>query len=184
MKVKSFFGHLKTVVHHKNLVFIHCRQCGIPFQGIRHDLSKFSPVEFIPGVKYFQGNRSPNTKERELIGYSAAWLHHKGRNKHHFEYWTDYNLKTKTVSPVKMPKKYVIEMFCDRVAASKTYLKDEYTQKAPLMYYENSTAKRCSLMNEETSELLKTLLTELAENGEDSAFRLCRKILKSNTIAY
>jgi hypothetical protein len=83
-----------------------------------------------------------------------------------------------------MPKKYVVEMFCDRVAASKTYLKDEYTQKAPLMYYENSTAKRCSLMNEETSELLKTLLTELAENGEDSAFRLCRKILKNNTIAY
>uniref|UniRef100_UPI0025A03829 DUF5662 family protein n=1 Tax=Klebsiella pneumoniae TaxID=573 RepID=UPI0025A03829 len=82
--------------------------------------------EFIPGAKYFQGTRSPNEVEREKFGYSAAWLHHKGRNRHHFEYWTDYNPKTKTIEPVDMPDRFIIEMFCDRVAASKVYGGEKY----------------------------------------------------------
>mgnify|MGYP006938595370 CR=1 FL=1 len=43
-----------------------------------HDLSKYSPSEFIPGVKYYQdGHRSPNNAQREDEGVSKAWLHHK-----------------------------------------------------------------------------------------------------------
>ena len=113
-------GHLRTILHHKKLVFIHCCKCGIVWQGLVHDMSKFSPTEFFQGVKYFQGNRSPNAKERELFGYSKAWMHHKGRNKHHFEYWTDYNIKARNVMPVEMPVKYVVEMLCDRMADRKS----------------------------------------------------------------
>ena len=103
------------------MVIKHCWYAGIFLQGLKHDLSKYTPTEFIPGVKYYQGNRSPNEGEREDYGYSKAWMHHKGRNRHHFEYWTDYDTKTRLLTPIKMPLKYVKEMFCDRVAASKFY---------------------------------------------------------------
>ncbi|MDE7214709.1 MAG: catalase, partial [Clostridia bacterium] len=86
----NFFKHLATVTRHRRTVRRLCFKCGLIKQGLAHDLSKFSPAEFWAGVKYYQGNRSPQAREREVIGYSAAWLHHKGKNKHHFEYWTDY----------------------------------------------------------------------------------------------
>ena len=87
-----FWQHLKTVQHHRRLVRQYCFRLGLYWQGLTHDLSKFSPVEFCAGVKYFQGDRSPNDAQRRDIGYSASWLHHKGRNRHHFEYWTDYGM--------------------------------------------------------------------------------------------
>ena len=99
MILKNFTGHLSTVLNHRHMVMKHCFKAGIFFRGITHDLSKFSPTEFIQGVKYYQGNRSPNEKERETEGYSKAWIHHKGRNKHHFEYWTDYSPETKKLEP-------------------------------------------------------------------------------------
>ena len=113
--------HFKTITKHRHKVILHCMKAGIFWQGLFHDLSKYSPTEFLAGAKYYQGTRSPNEKERETIGYSLAWMHHKGRNRHHFEYWTDYNPATKLNTPVKMPAKYLAEMFCDRVAASKIF---------------------------------------------------------------
>ena len=62
-----------------------CFKIGLYKQGLTHDLSKYSPTEFLVGYKYYQGNRSPNNAEREETGVSKAWLHHKGRNRHHFE---------------------------------------------------------------------------------------------------
>ena len=107
-------GHLKTVQRHRRLVRQYCFRLGLYWQGLTHDLSKFSPVEFWAGVKYFQGDRSPNDAQRRDNGYSASWMHHKGRNRHHFEYWTDYSMDGSGISGVEMPKKYVAEMFCDR----------------------------------------------------------------------
>ncbi|MCM1133682.1 MAG: DUF5662 family protein, partial [Ruminococcus flavefaciens] len=130
--IKNFFGHLRTITAHRHLVMRHCFKAGIIKRGLFHDLSKYSPSEFIPGVLYFQGNRSPNEREREVNGYSTAWIHHKGRNKHHFEYWTDYSIKTGTLDPVRMPDEYIFEMFCDRVAASKIYEKEKYTDRSSL----------------------------------------------------
>ena len=92
---EKFLKHLNTVVHHKMLVMEGCWKVGLYRQGLLHDLSKFSPTEFLVGARYFQGNRSPNNAEREEIGYSSSWLHHKGRNRHHFEYWVDYNYRGK-----------------------------------------------------------------------------------------
>lgn len=135
MLIHNFFGHLKTVIVHRHKVLIHCIKAGIVWRGLMHDLSKFSFTEFSQGVKYYQGTRSPNEMERETAGYSAAWLHHKGRNRHHFEYWTDYNTKTRKVEPVRMPDVFIYEMFCDRVAASKTYNKNNYSDNMPLDYF-------------------------------------------------
>lgn len=91
----NIWKHFCTINHHKILVMRGCFQVGLIRQGLLHDLSKYSPTEFIVGCRYYQGNMSPNNAEREAVGYSSAWLHHKGRNKHHLEYWIDYGIPDK-----------------------------------------------------------------------------------------
>lgn len=169
-------AHFRTIIKHRHMVIKHCKKAGILKQGLTHDLSKFSPTEFRPGAKYFQGNRSPNEGEREEYGYSLAWIHHKGRNKHHFEYWTDYNAKTRVMEPVKMPIKYVKEMFCDRVAASKIYMKENYDSSCPLKYFMRSKGKR--MIHPETSDFLEKLLIMLQDEGEDKVFEYLRNTNK------
>ena len=105
-----FRAHLHTVNRHRRLVRHYCFKLGLVWQGLTHDLSKYSPTEFWRGVKYYQGWRSPNDQERLENGVSLAWLHHKGRNRHHFEYWIDYCRRedgTIYIGGCKMPKKYV-----------------------------------------------------------------------------
>lgn len=178
MSLKGAFGHFKTITKHRHKVIAHCARAGILWQGLRHDLSKYSPTEFFAGAKYYQGTRSPNEAERELFGYSKAWLHHKGRNRHHFEYWFDYDPKTKMNAPVKMPLKYVIEMFCDRVAASKIYQGKNYTDKQPLEYFLRAKGRR--VIHPETSDFLESLLVMLAEKGEKYTFDYIKMYKKGN----
>lgn len=170
----SIIKHFLTVTRHRHKVIQHCAKAGILWQGLRHDLSKYSPAEFIVGAKYYQGTRSPNEAEREAYGYSLAWMHHKGRNKHHFEYWTDYNPKSRCMEPVEMPLRYVKEMFCDRVAASKIYMGSKYTDSAPLEYFLRAKSKR--IIHPKTSELLESLLVMLSEKGEEETFRYIRNL--------
>lgn len=172
--------HLKTINHHKWLVMKQCFRVGLFRQGLLHDMSKYSPTEFLVGCKYYQGNRSPNNAERESTGYSKAWLHHKGRNKHHYEYWIDYSVDPgEGIVGQKMPVKYVIEMFMDRIAASKTYRGKAYTDQDPLEYYERGAAKLGKMIHPDTARLLHFLLKMLAEKGEKETFRYIRKnILK------
>ena len=170
--------HFATITKHRHKVIAHCAKAGILWQGLRHDLSKYSLREFVPGARYYPGTRSPNVGERLDKGYSEAWLHHKGRNRHHFEYWTDYNPKTRLIEPVKMPLKYVAEMFCDRVAASKIYRGDEYRDTDPLAYFMNSKGIR--VIHGETSDFLEMLLRMLAEKGEEETFAFLRTYLKNN----
>ncbi len=168
------FSHLKTIIRHRHMVIRHCKKAGILWQGLFHDLSKFSPTEFMQGARFFLGNRSPNEAEREQNGYSLAWIHHKGRNKHHFEYWTDYSPVTRVMSPVKMPLKYVKEMFCDRVAASKIYMGKDYTDASSLEYFMRAKGKR--IIHPETSQLLESLLVMLKEQGEEKTFDYLRNM--------
>ena len=167
----NFNGHLHTVNSHRRLVRKYCFKLGLYRQGMMHDLSKYSPSEFIPGVKYYQeGHRSPNNAQREDEGVSKAWLHHKGRNKHHFEYCTDYDVdgNSTILAGMKMPVKYVAEMFCDRVAASRIYNKDKYKDSDPLDYYIKGLGHY--IMHPETDALLHNLLKMLADKGEEYTF--------------
>ncbi len=166
--------HFRTVARHRHEVMKNCFRAGIPLQGLTHDLSKFSIEEFSYGVKYFQGNRSPHEGERDEYGFSYAWMHHKGRNKHHFEYWTDYDPVTRVMSPVKVPLKYVKEMFCDRVAASKIYMKDKYDDGSALAYF--MKGKNTRMIHPETSALLEKLLVMLKNKGERRTFAYIRKL--------
>ena len=162
--------HFKTITRHKLLVMHYCFRAGMYKQGLLHDLSKYAPVEFLVGCKYYQGDRSPNNAEREDTGISKSWLHHKGRNKHHFEYWIDYDVdgNSTILAGMKMPVKYVAEMFCDRVAASRIYNKDKYKDSDPLDYYIKGLG-HC-IMHPETDALLHNLLKMLADKGEEYTF--------------
>lgn len=165
--------------HHKKLVRKFCFRVGLYKQGIFHDMSKYSPTEFLIGVKYYQGYRSPNIAEREEKGYTSSWLHHKGRNKHHLEYWIDYDPNPEYMMiGCEMPVKYVVEMFCDRVAASKTYKKEQYNDGCPYEYYRKS--EHHYIIHKNTKKLLEDLLLMLKEQGEDKTFQYIRKELLHN----
>ncbi len=176
--LKKAAGHLKTVIHHKKLVAEGCFKVGLYRQGIFHDLSKFQPTELVNGFRYYQGGmQSPNNGERVVKGYSDAWIHHKGRNRHHYEYWTDYNIEAAKrgdypIQPVQMPRRYVAEMLMDRIAASKTYMKENYTDMSPLRYYWRGKAG--NLMHPETAKELDYMLKLLAKKGEDECFAFVR----------
>ena len=171
--------HFRTITAHKILVMKGCFELGLIRQGLLHDLSKYSPTEFLVGCKYFQGHMSPNDAERMDKGYSAAWLHHKGRNKHHLEYWLDYGFAPdKRITGMKMPVKYVVEMFIDRMAACKTYLGDDYRDDSPLNYFLKNQGHYT--MHESTMELLEKLLAMLAKEGEKKTFTYIKKVVLKN----
>lgn len=172
--------HFKTITYHKYLVAQGCFQVGLYKQGLLHDMSKYSPSEFLIGARYFQGDRSPNNAERESIGYSSAWLHHKGRNKHHYEYWIDYSISAVPggMLPVPMPDRYIAEMVMDRIAASKVYEKEKYTDASPLQYYYKGTDK--APLHSYTRQMLEKFLKMLAEEGEEKTFRYIKQFLKES----
>lgn len=177
------WSHFCTITYHKYQVMKNCFQVGLYRQGLLHDMSKYTWTEFRIGAKYYQGTRSPNNAEREARGYSSAWLHHKGRNKHHLEYWIDYGMgEGHAMTGMKMPVKYVVEMFMDRIAASKVYKKEAYTDACPLEYYEAS--KMHYLLHKDTRKLLENMLEMLAEKGEKETFAYVKNEVLKNRVPY
>ena len=173
-------AHFRTITLHRNLVCRYCFRLGLYRQGLVHDLSKYGPAEFLAGVRYYQGDRSPNDEERIETGISRAWLHHKGRNKHHFEYWVDYVRQPDghvNYTGQKMPIRYVAEMFCDRIAACKTYLGDKSTDASPWVYFQKG--KNDIPIHPETAAELEEMLRILKDEGEDAAFRYVRRRLRA-----
>lgn len=180
----NVIGHFRTITRHHNLVMGYCFRAGLYWQGLVHDLSKYSPEEFLVGAKYYQGTRSPNNAEREEKGVSNAWLHHKGRNKHHFEYWIDYSAdksNDRILAGIKMPRRYVAEMIFDRVSASRVYKGDSYTDRSPLEYFLASKEK-CWFIHPVTLRQMEFLLGMWAEKGEDHTVRYIKHVfLQSKT---
>ena len=171
--------HLRTVGRHRRLVRHYCLRLGLVWQGLTHDLSKYSPTEFWRSAKYYQGYRSPNDQERLENGVSLAWLHHKGRNKHHLEYWIDYSTTKTGLTGMKIPLRYVCEMVCDRVAASQIYLGDKYTDASAWEYYQRS--KDHYLMHPETRALLEKLLRMVRDLGRERTFAYIKFLLGCET---
>lgn len=180
-KINNAWNHFKTITHHKWVVMQGCFRVGLYKQGLLHDLSKYTWEEFRTGMNYFQGTRSPNAAEKEEKGYSSAWLHHKGRNKHHFEYWTDVSTKEQNwkIVGVKMPINYLVEMVMDRIAASKIYQGKNYTDASPYEYFARN--KDYLVMHPETKAMLDKILLMLKEKGERKTFAYIRKLLKKGT---
>lgn len=165
--------HFVTITRHRWLVRQGCFRVGLYWQGLTHDLSKYSPTEFRVGVKYFQGDKSPNGAERNDKGFSEAWMHHKGRNKHHYEYWTDMSPVTRNYDAVPMPRKYLVEMVMDRRAACMVYQGDKYSDGSALEYFMKSRER--VLMHPKTRMELEYILTMLRDQGEAEVFRYLKE---------
>lgn len=163
--------HFKTITKHKFCVMKLCFRFGLYKQGLLHDLSKYTWCEFMTGAKYYLGYRSPNSNEREIKGYSSAWLHHKGRNKHHWEYWIDFT--SDGIIAIEMPIKYVVEMFCDRVGATMVYRGKDFDNRSPLDYYQKT--RFYYIINEKTDMILKDMLEHLANSSLDETIDYIKK---------
>ncbi len=168
--ISKALKHLWLVTKHKWLVLVHCFKCGLIWRGLVHDLSKLSPSEFIESVKYFHGGRSPIGLCRRDTGLSNAWLHHKGRNKHHIEYWYDVECE---IQPL-VPYKYAVECICDKLAATKTYNGKNYTPDKALLHWERHGC--FAVANEKTKRFIERVFTDLKENGE--GYILNKKYMK------
>ncbi len=168
--------HFVTITAHRHRVMRNCFRAGIPLNGLLHDLSKYGLIEFREGARFYQGTRSPNAREREVKGYSEAWMHHKGKNRHHYEYWTDFVPEHHRYEPVRMPKRFFAEMLCDRVGASKVYKGSAYTNSSALEYWMKE--KEHAVMHPETEQDLEYFLTLLSEQGEDVFFQTLRRFVK------
>lgn len=163
--MKYFFKHLGVVNRHRFEVFKLCCKCGFPVRGLLHDLSKYSYIEFSESVKYYKksnGKYSPLAACKKENGYSKAWLHHFGRNMHHYEYWYDHSAPIK--NPV-MPFKYTVEMVCDRIAASKIYNGKNYKDSDPYNYLMKKDIDKTT-MNSSIKAFLEELFSDLARDGE------------------
>ena len=162
MKLTNIVKHFNLVTHHKWVVFKLCCKVGEPWRGFMHDISKYSPTEFNESVKYYVGTHSPIIEAKKDKGYSAAWLHHKGRNKHHPEYWVDNTAPNQT--PI-IPYQYAVEMVCDKIAAGIIYEGKKWTKEYELEYWKKE--KNDIVMNENIKEFITAILEELAKNGID-----------------
>lgn len=158
--VKNMIKHIRLVSKHKWLVFKFSCKLGMPFRGFMHDWSKFSLEEFWESVKYYDGKISPITRCKKDKGYSRAWLHHKGRNKHHDGYWVD--LRAPEIAPV-IPYKYVAEMICDKLSASITYNGENWTQSSEYEYWQIEKTK--IILNPKVENFLTEVFTEVKDNG-------------------
>ena len=181
LEMLKLIKHLMTINEHRRAVRRGCFRVGLYWQGLTHDLSKYSPTEFLVGARYFQGYRSPNNAEREAKGYSESWMHHKGSNKHHYEYWTDYkaqkgsNGEEHIIVPARMPKRYLVEMYVDRVSAAEVYNKGNYTYDTPLKYYKKGDYTE--LIEDHTRAELEKLLKMLASNGPEVTESYIRNVI-------
>lgn len=169
--------HYLTITRHRHKVIHYCFKCGLYFQGLVHDLSKYGFTEFFNGAKFYEGVRSPHYNERMAKGFSESWMHHKGRNKHHFEYWNDYNLALKKYCSVDMPNRYLAESICDRIAASKNYNRKSFTPKFVLDYFLNSTD--IGIMHPNTAKRMEYILRYYVENGEKKTFKYIKKYMRN-----
>lgn len=172
MYLKNIVGHFMVITRHKWVVFKLCCKVGQPWRGLVHDLSKYSPTEFWEGVKYFNGKHSPITDAKKDKGYSQAWLHHKGRNKHHTDYWVDLSAPDKT--PI-IPYQYVAEMLCDKLAAGMVYKGKDWTKEYELDYWLNERDK--TLVNDQVEALITEFLTQVSKDGIDKV--LTKKKVKA-----
>ena len=163
MKLRNAIQHFKLISHHKWIVFKLCCKIGQPWRGLVHDLSKYSPTEFGESIQYYVGTHSPIIEAKKEKGYSKAWLHHKGRNKHHVEYWIDRQAPDAT--PI-MPYSYAAEMICDKLAAGIIYMGKEWTKEAELAYWEEKEKDKLE-MNPKIRDFITAIMSEVAQNGMD-----------------
>ena len=157
--IKNTFRHFGKILTHKWWVFYYCCKAGIPGRGLMHDMSKFSPTEFWESVRYYQGTSSPIDACKKDKGISMAWMHHKGRNRHHYEYWQD-NFDNGG-EPKQMPYKDAVEMLCDYLGAGRAYMGKNFTYQAEYEWWKKKSEKPMA-MHPKTFQFIQRILCTMA----------------------
>lgn len=174
----KIFGHWKTIRTHRKWVHRYCRMAGIGWRGITHDLSKYSPTEFWESARYWDGESSPINKAKKAQGYSRAWLHHRGRNTHHWAYWADNFSEGTVIYP--MPKDDFVEMVCDFLAAGRTYMGDTFSYTREYTWWLEERDNGSRAMNEKNKHMLDIIFSDL-EFAENHLLRGCPTSLCTST---
>ncbi len=152
-------NHLKIVRKHRKWARKYCFIAGLYWQGIVHDLSKYSPVELFESAYHYTGLTSPINTCKAEKGYSLGWFHHRGRNKHHWEYWVD-NFE-KGMTPTLMPYKYALEMICDFLAACAAYNKEEFSYMKEYEWWQEK--KKVAIIHPAIIAFVETILYACAQ---------------------
>lgn len=172
----KIFGHLQTIHTHRKWVRYYCKLAGIRGRGWKHDLSKYSPTEFWESARYWTGTSSPINACKAANGWSKAWLHHKGRNSHHYEYWQD-NFD-KGGEALLMPMNDFVEQVCDFLAAGRTYQGINFSYSSERSWWLNKR-EHCA-MNAKNKKMLDTIFSDL-EYAENHMLSGCPTSLCTST---
>ena len=178
LTLNKILSHWKTVRLHRKWVRHYCFLAGIPWRGIKHDLSKYSPIEFIESARYYIGTSSPINEAKKIQGVSYAWLHHKGRNTHHYEYWMDNFDDGGIARP--MPMNDFVELVCDYLAAGQAYQRELFTYSNEYKWWLNKKEK-CA-MNKKNKNMLDIIFSDLACSEKLSYLPSPEKLIKSGYI--
>jgi len=178
-KLRIAFKHFKTITKHKLLVTYSCFRAGLIIQGLKHDLSKYSRLEFWTSVKYYTGTKSPISAEKADKGYSMMWLNHKARNRHHWEYWTDFKFGEPYAA--KMPKRYLVEHVLDGICAGMVYGGKNFKGGDPLKFVKNEPYR---LYHEDTKRDVYLLLEVFSKIPTREFYKFVKKYLKSDSDTY
>ena len=165
IKIRNVLAHIRKIINHRRWVRRYCFKAGLYWQGLVHDLSKYSPTEFWESAAYYQGTSSPINACKKECGYSMAWFHHRGRNRHHWEYWVDDF--DEGMIPKLMPEKYAIEMFCDFLAAGKAYMGKNFTRQAEFAWWKQKRKKY--VMHPVIMDFIDTCFANFLAFGENYA---------------
>lgn len=179
--IKNTLKHFAKICKHKWWVFYYCCKAGIPWRGIKHDMSKFSPTEFWESVRYYQGSRSPIDACKEENGVSKAWLHHKGRNRHHYEFFID-NLDSGGTA-LQMPFEDALELICDYLGAARAYLGKEFSFQKEWEWWLNKSNKPL-LMHPHTKAFISLTLWHLQDNEPQFGKSVLYLLKKENMKRY
>lgn len=166
--MNNLLKHLKIIRIHRKYVRKACFKMGLFWQGLTHDLSKYSPTE-MSICRYYSGTRSPHQNAREVLGYSPSWIHHYHKNKHHFQHFFDES-ETGEIIPIKMPYRFIAESFCDMLGASKAYNPKNWKPEMLLNYWETK-CKGKRIQHKESEDFLDYLIRHLVAKGEEEFFK-------------
>ena len=178
LTIKKIFGHWKTIRTHRHWVKYYCRLAGIRRRGWKHDLSKYSPIEFFESARYWTGESSPINEAKKQQGYSKAWLHHRGRNTHHWAYWADNFSEGMIIYP--MPKDDFVEMVCDFLAAGRAYMNDRFSYSSEHSWWLHDRNEGNKAMNDRNKQMLDIIFSDL-EYAENHMLSGCPTSLCTST---
>ena len=157
---KNILKHWRKIHLHRKWVRYYCFLAGIPWRGLVHDLSKYSPTEFFESARYYVGTSSPINAAKKDRGYSIAWLHHKGRNRHHWAYWSDEFSKGTIIYP--MPKNDFVELVCDFLGAAHAYTESNFSYTNELEWWKKDREDNNKGMNLINKKMLDIIFSDLA----------------------